>query len=92
MMESLPGYDAWRTRTPWDDSPDHLEECPCHEDSEPMCAECGLPELPHQIVPISQLSHNFVADDKPECICPTPAELKADREEARHEARMDRED
>ena len=45
MLEKLPAsYDAWRTRTPWDDEPKHLRDCPRHEDNhdgEP--AECTCP-------------------------------------------------
>lgn len=47
MSEPLPkGYDAWRTRTPWDDERDHIKSCPMHEDKhdgEPAVCECPTP-------------------------------------------------
>ena len=35
-------YDAWRTRTPYDDEPDHLTDCPMHED-QPDGDDCACP-------------------------------------------------
>lgn len=43
-LELIAGYDAWKTRTPYEDEPDHLPDCPMHEDNhdgEP--AECTCP-------------------------------------------------
>ena len=35
------GYDAWRTRTPWDDEPEHCGRCPAGEDAPDLYSECG---------------------------------------------------
>lgn len=32
-METIRGYDAWKTRTPWEDDPEHLLSCPLHDDN-----------------------------------------------------------
>lgn len=40
------GYDAWRTRTPWEDEPEHCRDCPMHEDNhdgEPASCTCPTP-------------------------------------------------
>lgn len=77
---------------PGANEPDHAEDCPANPDHEPICAECGLPELPHQIVPISQLPHDFVEDKDPECTCPTAEDIEceeAEAAEARAEARQE---
>lgn len=70
---------------------EHVEDCPCHEDAEALCAECGLPELPHRIIPVSQLPHEFVENEDPDCTC---SELitsnKAAAAEARYDAMHDR--
>ncbi len=38
-MESIPGYDAWRTRGPEDAQ--HIDGCPLAEDAPPRYLECG---------------------------------------------------
>lgn len=44
-LDQLPrGYDAWRTRTPWDDEPDHIKSCPLYEEKpDGETAECKCP-------------------------------------------------
>lgn len=58
--EMPPGYDKWRTATPWDDEPDHVLDCPRHE---------------------NQHSGEHAA-----CLCPTQADLAAEKAEAQMDA------
>jgi len=39
-LETFRGYDAWKTRTPFDDQQDHRADCPCNEDAPERCI-CG---------------------------------------------------
>ncbi len=88
-MESLPkSYDAWRTATPYDDEPDHLRGCPCHEDSDVIWSKCGGHNECLCSLAIRELGE--CEEIEPECICPSSEELEAEAAEARQEARNDR--
>ena len=96
------GYDAWRTRTPWDDYPDHHADCPSGEDAQDLYSECGgrggcecypdtwwgrLRRL------LFDGGEYCVVVEDPDCTCPTPediAEDRADAAEARRDAELDR--
>lgn len=45
-MESLPGYDDWKTRSPRDDAEMHGNYDPADEPDEPLC-QCGHTRLAH---------------------------------------------
>lgn len=81
-------YDAWRLATPWDDEPDHLKDCPCSPDSEPIYSECG--GIGECLCSEIDLAINGCEEIDPECTCPTKAELEAERAEARRDAEQDR--
>ncbi len=80
-------YDAWRTRTPWDDIPDHLADCPKNDDA-PEVYECG--GVGEHFCSWVEREVNGCDLVKGDCTCPTPAELAADRAEARADAERDR--
>ncbi len=98
----MKGYDAWRTRTPWDDEPDHMDDCPAGPDGPEIYSECGgvgRCECTHRGVQqgfFGWLRMWFVAGmwwagpcaivADPDCTCPSPEEIAADRAEARVEA------
>ncbi len=80
-MESIPGYDAWKTRTHEED--DHVSWCPQHEDA-PEAYECGgIGE--HLCSWWSRIWDDCPKVERP-CACPTKKELKDEAAEARFDA------
>ena len=87
-LESIRGYDAWKTRTPYDDIPDHVAKCPANPDADEIYSECrGHNECFCSMI---EREINGCAPVEPECTCPTPAELALDAAEYRRDCEMDR--
>lgn len=80
-LESIPGHDAWKTRTPEDDAPDHIKDCPQHEDNVRECPnECDGCAC-HVDPPCTHCIEHIIG----ECECPTKDDIKEMRAEARED-------
>lgn len=86
-LESIRGYDAWKTRTPWDDEPQHRPSCPAHEDADEVF-ECGGHN--EHLCSVIEREINGCEIVEAECGCPTPAEIAAERAEYMRDLREDR--
>lgn len=95
--DAFKNYDAWKTRTPWDNESDHDRWCPAREDADPFFSVCEA-ELNCECYDTATLRGliQFLwngpceIDPEPECTCPSPAEIKAERAERRAEMMEDR--
>ncbi len=68
----------------------HHEYCPLHEDAPELCV-CGCEMDGHEDPCQMQCGcEGKKLDKEPECVCPPPAEIKAERAERMAEMREDR--
>lgn len=95
QRDPFKNYDAWKTRTPWDNIPDHEKACPAGEDGPELYSECGglgqCECYPRTLwgfvtwwwVVLKDGEDVCTVVEDPECICPSKEEIRAEKEEAR---------
>ena len=75
-----PGYDAWRTKTPYDDEVPHIDSCPANDDAEQTYSECG--GIGECICTTIEKAVNECVPLEGECICPTKEDIEQDKADA----------